>query len=77
MSLIEKTPLAAIGVQSYCPCTPIHRAKAMTTQIIKEKDNLPATEEMLLSEMIVPSIRTASELNGRLTCLDNIYNGEA
>ena len=42
----------------------------------KEKEKLSATEEMLLSEMIAPSIRTASELYGRLTCLDNIYNGE-
>ncbi|WP_139078881.1 hypothetical protein [Aliivibrio logei] len=106
--LLDKTPLAAIGVQSYCHCTPINKAKAMTTQIIKEKINqateladqlrkimleinsaaceemtrkekesLSATEEMLLSEMIAPSIRTASELHGRLTCLDNIYNGEA
>ena len=43
----------------------------------KEKESLSATEEMLLSEMVAPSIRTASELHGRLTCLDNIYNGEA
>ncbi|MGR6860796.1 hypothetical protein ACU5EH_21150 [Aliivibrio salmonicida] len=43
----------------------------------KEKESLSATEEMLLSEMIAPSIRTVSELHGRLTCLDNIYNGEA
>lgn len=43
----------------------------------KEKESLPATEEMLLSEMIAPSIRTASELHGRLTCLNSIYNGEA
>lgn len=43
----------------------------------KEKESLPATEEILLSEMIAPSIRTASELHGRLTCLNSIYNGEA
>ncbi|WP_165367230.1 hypothetical protein [Aliivibrio finisterrensis] len=43
----------------------------------KEKESLSATEEMLLSEMIAPSIRSASDLYGRLTCLDSIYNGEA
>ncbi len=96
-----------MGVQSYCPCTPINKAKAMTTQIIKEKINqatelanqlrkvileintaacnemsrkekesLSATEEMLLSEMIVPRINAATELYGHLVGLDNIYNKE-
>lgn len=43
----------------------------------KEKQALSSTEEMLLSEMVMPHIHTATELYGRLVGLDNIYNKEA
>lgn len=42
----------------------------------KERQGLSATEEMLLSEMIMPSASAATELLGRLVGLDNIYNAE-
>lgn len=40
----------------------------------KENEQESFTEEMLLSEMITPEIKTAGELLQKLNALNNIYN---
>ncbi|GLT20514.1 hypothetical protein GCM10007938_42990 [Vibrio zhanjiangensis] len=41
---------------------------------IKEKQDELTTEEQLLSEIIIPMISDATQLLGKVSMLDNIYN---
>ena len=40
----------------------------------KEKQDEPTTEEQLLSEIMTPMISDATQLLGKMSMLDNIYN---
>lgn len=43
----------------------------------KEKQGISSTEEMLLSNMILPNLTLTVDLYGHLAGIDGIYNGEA